>query len=131
MRTAIRDTAADATLQTAANDDRESEWLAAAIALRRHRRWARTAAYAIIGWFALVPAAVAAMAVVMQLRDDPNATTAATILFVVAATVFTFGADWLYRPMFTSASTEHLRQARIDTSTDVHRSPTHHRSAIQ
>lgn len=81
--------------------------LASAIALRRHLTWARTAAYAVIGWFSLVPAAVAAMAVVMQIKDDPNASTSATALFVVAAIVFTLGAAWLYRPMFeTSASEE-------------------------
>ncbi len=97
--------------------------VATGIALRRQRSWARTAAYAVIGWFALVPAAVAAMAVVMEVRDDPNATTGATVLFVVAATVFTLGAAWLYRPMFSSASTGGPRPARIDTTDDVYPPP--------
>lgn len=84
----------------------------AAIGLRRHTRWARTAAYAVIGWFALVPAAVAAMAIVMQLGDDPDATTAATVMFTAAAVVFTLGAAALYRPMFyprsaSDASAQH------------------------
>ncbi|MGF1598406.1 MAG: hypothetical protein ACFCVK_15990 [Acidimicrobiales bacterium] len=70
-----------------------------AVALRRHFPWARTAAYAVIGWFALVPAAVAAMAIVMTVNDDPNASTPATVTFVVAAAVFTLGAVALYRPM--------------------------------
>lgn len=77
-----------------------------AVGLRRHRSWARTAAYAVIGWFALVPAAVAAMAIVMQVNDDPDATTGATVMFVVAAIVFTAAAAHLYRPMFASRSAE-------------------------
>lgn len=77
---------------------------AAAIGLRRHCTWARTAAYAVIGWFALVPAAVAAMAIVMLARDDPDATTGATVMFVVAAAVFTVAAAQLYRPMFDTSS---------------------------
>ena len=52
---------------------------------------------------ALVPAAVGALAVVMQINDDPDATTAATVTFVVAAFVFTLGAAWLYRPMLQKA----------------------------
>lgn len=46
--------------------------LVTAAGLRRGAGWARRAAYGLIGWFALVPASVAAMAVVMQLRDDPR-----------------------------------------------------------
>jgi hypothetical protein len=37
----------------------------------------------------------------MQINDDPNATAALTVLFTVAAIVFTVGAAMLYRPMFT------------------------------
>ena len=80
--------------------------ITAAVGLRKHTTWARTASYAVIGWFALVPAAVAAMAVVMQINDDPNATTGATVMFVVAAIVFTIGALLLYRPMFRDGPTE-------------------------
>ena len=74
-----------------------------AFGLRRHASWARTAGYALVGWLALVPAAVAAMAVVMQINNDPDATTGATVMFVVAAFVFTLGAAWLYRPMLQKA----------------------------
>ncbi len=80
--------------------------LVAAIGLRRHRSWARPAAYAMIGWFALVPAAVAAMAIVMTVNDDPNASTGATVMFVVAAAVFTAGAASLYRPLFRTGPTD-------------------------
>lgn len=76
--------------------------LAAALGLRRHLPWARTAAYAVIGWFTLVPASVAAMAIVMTVKDDPTASTGSTVMFVVAAAVFIAGASWLYRPLFNT-----------------------------
>jgi hypothetical protein len=79
---------------------------ATAIGLRRQSAWARTASYAVIGWFALVPAAVAAMAVVMQIEDDPNASTGTTGVFVLAAMVFTVGAASLYRPMLHTRPTD-------------------------
>lgn len=75
--------------------------LAAAIALLRRVRWARKAAAAVIGWFALVPASIAAMTIVMWLRDDPNLDTSTLAVFVVAGVVFTAGAAILYRPMLS------------------------------
>ncbi|MDH4148361.1 MAG: hypothetical protein OEY23_24670 [Acidimicrobiia bacterium] len=78
-----------------------------AFALRRHRPWARTATYAVIGWFALVPAAVAAMAIVMTANNDPNASTAATVTFVVAAAALTVAAAALYRPILPRAIGPH------------------------
>ena len=74
--------------------------LAAAVAARAGALWARTGIYAAVGWFALVPAAVAAMAITMQLNDDPDASTANMIILTIAAVVFTAGAALLYRPMF-------------------------------
>jgi hypothetical protein len=74
--------------------------LAAAIGLRRGATWARTAAYAVIGWFSLVPISVFAMNVVMRVNDDPLVTTADTVVFGVAALVLTAGAVVLYRPLF-------------------------------
>ena len=70
------------------------------IALLRATRWARKAAYAVIAWFSLVPASIAAMAVTMVVNDDPNADTATTWVFVVAAALFTAGAAVLFRPLF-------------------------------
>lgn len=78
--------------------------IAAGIALRRGATWARKAAYAVIGWFALVPAAVAAIAIVMQINDDAFASIGLTALFSIAAIVFTAGAVLLYRPMFEAGS---------------------------
>ena len=74
--------------------------LAAAIGLRVGARWGRTAAYALIGWFALVPASVAAMSITMQINNDPNADPVMTALFLTAAFAFSAGALLLYRPLF-------------------------------
>jgi hypothetical protein len=71
-----------------------------AVGLGRGAQWARTGAYAVIGWFALVPASVAAMSITMWINDDPNADSGRMTLFVVAAVVFTAGAALLYRPLF-------------------------------
>jgi hypothetical protein len=70
----------------------------AAVGLRRHADWGRLLSYGVIGWFALVPAAVAAMAVTMVLRGDPAGSTAMAFFFVAVALVFTAGAVVLYRP---------------------------------
>ncbi|MFN3215826.1 MAG: hypothetical protein ACE367_04965 [Acidimicrobiales bacterium] len=78
--------------------------LAAAGGLWVGTQWARTAAYAVIGWFALVPVSVAAMNVSMRVHDDPLVTTADTVLFGVAAVVFSAAAVWLYRPLFEPQS---------------------------
>ncbi|MCC6340156.1 MAG: hypothetical protein IT197_09305 [Acidimicrobiia bacterium] len=74
--------------------------IATAAGLRRGLGWARRAGYAVIGWFSLVPASVAAMAVTMQVNGDPLATTSETVVTVVAALAFTAGAAALYRPLF-------------------------------
>lgn len=74
--------------------------IAAAIGLRRHTDWARTAGYAVIGWFSLVPVSVAAMNVVMLVNGDPLVTTADALVVSIAAVVFTAAALALYRPLF-------------------------------
>jgi hypothetical protein len=76
--------------------------IAGAIGLLRASRWARTAAYAVIGWFALVPASIGAMAITMQVNDDPNADPGLAVVFTVAAVVFTLGAAVLFKPMLES-----------------------------
>jgi hypothetical protein len=48
--------------------------VAVCVGYRRAAETARRGLYAILGWYALVGAAVAAMAVAMQLRDDPAMT---------------------------------------------------------
>jgi hypothetical protein len=72
--------------------------IVAAVGLRLHADWGRLLSYGVVAWFALVPAAVAAMAVTMVLRSDPAASTAMAVFFVAAALAFTAGAVALYRP---------------------------------
>lgn len=57
------------------------------------------APYAAMGWFALVPASVASMAVTMVVRDDPNASVASAALLCVASLVFAWGAVVVFRPL--------------------------------
>jgi hypothetical protein len=74
--------------------------IAAALALLRGKAWGRKALYAIFGWFALVPPSVAAMGVVMVVRDDPNASVPQVIVLTIVAVVFAALAVHLYRPLF-------------------------------
>lgn len=73
--------------------------LTAAFALRAGALWARSAAYAVVGFFAVVPLSVAAMAVTMVLRGDPNGSVGAAIGFSGAAVGFGLMALLLYRPL--------------------------------
>lgn len=74
--------------------------IAAAVALIRGAAWGRKALYAILGWFALVPPSVAAMAIAMVVNDDPNESTGQTIVLNVVAVAFAALAIALYRPLF-------------------------------
>lgn len=73
--------------------------LTAAFGLRAGALWARSAAYAVVGYFAVVPLAVAAMSVTMVLRGDPNGSVGAAIGFSGAAILFGLMALLLYRPL--------------------------------
>jgi hypothetical protein len=73
---------------------------ATAIALLRGgTTWAVKAMYVVVGWLALVGPAVAAMAIVMELNDDPNASLGKAIMFCVAAAFFLVFALRLYWPI--------------------------------
>jgi len=61
--------------------------LAAAVAVHRGARTSVPAAYAVVGWFALVPPSVAAMAVVMVWQDDPYASVPTTGLMLAVSAV--------------------------------------------
>lgn len=73
--------------------------VAAGIALRRGRAWARKALYLILGWFALVGCAVAAMAVVMRVKGDPPMSTGEMAAFLALALGLGSLAGELYRPV--------------------------------
>ncbi|MDX1568564.1 MAG: hypothetical protein R3223_12230 [Longimicrobiales bacterium] len=75
--------------------------LASGVALIAGRApaWARKTAYAVVGWFALVGTAVAAMGVAMVLDDDPNASAGLVTVFSVTAVGAIVLALWTYRPL--------------------------------
>jgi hypothetical protein len=75
--------------------------VAASMGLRRATAAADKWLYAIVGWFALVPPSVAAMAVVMVVNDDPYASTASMAVFVTAAVAFGAFALHVFRPLLT------------------------------
>jgi len=61
---------------------------AAAVALLRDTPAGHRALYGVVGWFALVPPSVTAMAAVMLVRDDPNASVSTLLLLTMATLVF-------------------------------------------
>lgn len=73
----------------------------ASVALRRGRPAAAKAVYAVLGWFALVPPSVTAMALVMVLNHDPNGSVGQVVVFAVATSVFWIFAYRVFRPLFT------------------------------
>lgn len=70
-----------------------------AVALLRSRHLGRRALYAVTGWFALVPPSVAAMAAVMLVNDDPNASASTVVVLATATAVFGAFAVSVYRPL--------------------------------
>ena len=73
--------------------------VATAAALRRGSAVAVKAMYALVGWFALVPPSVAAMALAMVAADDPYASVGSLALFSAAAVAFAAFANAVYRPL--------------------------------
>lgn len=71
----------------------------AAVAVLRGSSVAVPALYAVVGWFALAPPSVAAMAVVMVITGDPHASAATMTLLVVAAVAFGAVAWRLFVPL--------------------------------
>jgi hypothetical protein len=78
--------------------------IAAGLGLRLGARWARTAACVLFAWMALVPASVAAMAVAMYVREDPQGTLANMVVMLGLALVLTPCALALLRPVLSVAA---------------------------
>jgi hypothetical protein len=76
--------------------------VAAGFALLRGRAAGQRALYSAVGWFALVPPSVAAMAVVMWARNDPNASMPTVLLLSVASLAFGAFAWCTLHPLLTS-----------------------------
>jgi hypothetical protein len=72
-----------------------------AVALLRGRELGRRALYATTGWFALVPPSVAAMAAVMLVNDDPNASMATVVTLTAASVAFGIFTVIVYRPLLS------------------------------
>jgi hypothetical protein len=62
--------------------------VAAGVGLLRNTKDGQRALYGIVGWFALVPPSVTAMAAVMLARDDPHASVGTLVVLSVATLVF-------------------------------------------
>lgn len=79
-------------------------WCGAGLLLGSHG--SRRLMYAIVGWFALVGPAVAAMGLVMIARDDPHASVPGTALLCGFGLLFAAVAIYLFRPLFASTQGE-------------------------
>lgn len=101
--------------------------VAAAIGLRRNATWARTAAYTVIGWSALVPASNGAGLLVARLNDRPGAGSAATAAAVVIGAWLFLLAMVLYRPVLTdlppALARMRVRTIEPDVEPDVESEP--------
>lgn len=73
--------------------------VAAGLGLLRGRRWADRAFYGVIGWYALVPLSVTAMAVAMVARDDPAADGGKAVVLGAASAVFLALAGRAFAPL--------------------------------
>ena len=89
---------------------------AVGVGLVRGADWAHKAAYGALGWFALLGSSVAAMAVVMQVKADPAASTMNTIAFGLFALVGLTVAVRLLRPLLARGFTD-MNPSLIDEGT--------------
>ncbi len=80
--------------------------VAAGVGILHRRPWARVAAYAVIGWYALVSVSVAAMAVTMLVKGDESASLPGTAAFCVFAALLCTVAIVLYRTAYARGGGE-------------------------
>jgi hypothetical protein len=73
--------------------------IATCVGLDRGKPWSHKALYLVAGWFGLVGTAVAAMAIAMQINDDPSASVGNTIATTVLGVTFVVLAIAVYRPL--------------------------------
>jgi hypothetical protein len=77
--------------------------VAVGIGALRHREWARKPVYAILGAYTLIGTSVAAMAITMSLRDDPDASMATLLGMTLLAVLLAGVTSYVYRPLFRRA----------------------------
>lgn len=75
-----------------------------AVGLLRGRAWARKPMYAVLGAYALIGTSVVAMAVVMLLRDDPDASVGLAVGFGTFLVLLLLLVVALYRPLVAQAA---------------------------
>jgi hypothetical protein len=78
--------------------------VATALGLLRGSAWADKAAYALLGWGAMLGSAVAGMAVVMQINDDPAAVFANVVIMGTFAIAFLGLFVKVLQPLFGSGA---------------------------
>jgi hypothetical protein len=78
--------------------------VAVALGLRRNSGspTARKGLYTLVGWFALVPPSVTAMAVAMLANDDPAGSAGQVAIFGAATAAFWAFAMHVFRPLFAN-----------------------------
>jgi hypothetical protein len=76
------------------------------IGLWRHAHWARRAAYVLLTGYTCLAVSVTAMAALMNVRNDPDASPTLATGFGVFALVFVVLSALLYRPLFTTARSQ-------------------------
>jgi len=91
--------------------------VASAVALLRRSNAGQRALYGVVGWFALVPPSVTAMAVVMFARDDPHASVPTLLLLCIATAVFWVAAGSVLARLFAgdggAASSPGVERPRV------------------
>jgi hypothetical protein len=88
--------------------------IAVGVGLWRGRAWTNRARYAVAGWAALVPVAVAAMAASMYADNQPSASLSAVGLLGVMAAVFLIPAALCYPPLWRNPATGHTASAGVE-----------------
>jgi hypothetical protein len=96
--------------------------VAAAVALLCGSDVGQRALYGVVGWFALVPPSVTAMAAVMLARDDPHASVPTLLLLSVATVVFWVVAGSILGPLLGVGAGRPSRRDDLGDGRDV-RSP--------
>jgi len=91
--------------------------VAVGIGTLRHRRWAQRPLSALVGGYALLGASVAAMAIIMFLKDDPDSSLGTVVASIVAASALLALAIHRYRPLLTGPVPDGRQ------SPDVHLTP--------
>ena len=85
--------------------------IATGVGLLIRQPLATKALYGVVGWFALMPPSVAAMAIVKVVRDDPVADAGDTVVILAVSFIFAAVAIWLYAPLFRRANAVGALQA--------------------